>query len=43
MTKTRDFWTRLGILRSGEFLSSASVLIEPHILFTLQPSRPVRL
>lgn len=38
-----DFWTRLGILEPGEYLSPASVLIEPHIRFTLMPPRPVRL
>lgn len=38
-----DFWTRLGILDPGEYLSPASVLIEPHIRFTLRPPRPVRL
>lgn len=38
-----DLWTRLGILQPGEFLSPASVLIEPHIRFTLMPPRPVRL
>lgn len=38
-----DLWTRLGILDPGEFLSPASVLIEPHIRFTLMPPRPVRL
>jgi hypothetical protein len=38
-----DFWTRLGILRPEEYLSPASVLIEPHITFTLLPPRPVRL
>lgn len=38
-----DFWTRLGILDPGEYLSPASVLVEPHIRFTLMPPRPVRL
>lgn len=38
-----DFWTRLGVIDPGEYLSPASVLIEPHILFTLMPPRPVRL
>ncbi|HEX2294255.1 MAG TPA: DUF2071 domain-containing protein [Actinomycetota bacterium] len=38
-----DLWTRLGILQPGEYLSPRSVLIEPHIRFTLMPPRPVRL
>lgn len=38
-----DFWTRLGILDPAEYLSPASVLVEPHIRFTLMPPRPVRL
>lgn len=38
-----DLWTRLGILDPSEFLSPASVLVEPHIRFTLMPPRPVRL
>lgn len=38
-----DFWTRLGILEPDEWLMPASVLVEPHIRFTLMPPRPVRL
>jgi hypothetical protein len=38
-----DLWARLGILGPEEFLSPASVLVEPHIRFTLMPPRPVRL
>lgn len=38
-----DLWTRLGILDPADYLSPASVLVEPHIRFTLMPPRPVRL
>jgi uncharacterized protein YqjF (DUF2071 family) len=38
-----DFWERLGILTPDEFLTPQSVLVEPHIRFTLLPPRPIRL
>lgn len=38
-----DLWERLGILARDEFLTPQSVLVEPHIKFTLLPPRPVRL
>lgn len=38
-----DFWERLGILVPEDFLAPQSVLVEPHIKFTLLPPRPVRL
>lgn len=38
-----DFWEELGILVPGERVPAHSVLVEPHIKFTLLPPRPVRL
>lgn len=38
-----DFWERLRILDPDEFVPAYSVLVDPHIKFTLLPPRPARL